>query len=150
MGDLPTHDPDCLFCKIARHELPAQIVLETDEMLAFLDLYPVNPGHLLLVPKEHHSDLSELSDELSAKAGALLPKLCRAVKKATGVDAFNVVVNNGRAAGQTVSHGHWHIIPRYPGDAVRWPWPHCDYPHDELGQMRFQIERELNPNLVED
>ncbi len=56
---------------------------------------------------------------------------------------FNVIVNNGRAAGQTIDHGHWHIIPRFHDDPVNWPWPHSEYVGDELGQMRFRIEREL-------
>ena len=77
--------------------------------------------------------------------GALLPKLCRAIRAATGADGFNLVVNNGRAAGQTVNHGHWHIIPRFGTDTVNWPWPQGEYLGDELGQMQFRIERELNP-----
>ena len=61
-----------------------------------------------------------------------------------------MIVNNGRAAGQTVDHVHWHIIPRFHGDAVHWPWPHGEYAGDELGQMRFRIERELNPDRTDD
>ena len=56
-----------------------------------------------------------------------------------------MIVNNGEAAGQTVDHCHWHIIPRFTDDAVNWPWPHTPYVGDELGQMKFRIERELNP-----
>ncbi|MGE3820648.1 MAG: HIT family protein, partial [Isosphaeraceae bacterium] len=62
---------------------------------------------------------------------------------ATGAAGFNVVVNNGRIAGQTVGHGHWHVIPRFANDPVDWPWPHAEYLGDEIGQMRFRIEREL-------
>lgn len=138
------HHPDCTFCKIVRGEIPSSPVLETAEALAFLDIHPVNKGHLLVVPRTHHTDLTELSDHLAGHIGALLPKLCRAVKAATGADGLNVIVNNGAVAGQTVLHGHWHIIPRFHADAVNWPWPHDEYVGDELGQMRFRIERELN------
>ena len=63
----------------------------------------------------------------------------------TGADGLNVIVNNGHAAGQTIDHGHWHIIPRFHDDPVDWPWPHSQYVGDELGQMRFAIECELKP-----
>ena len=139
------HAPDCLFCKIVRHEIPSATVLETGDALAFLDIQPVNKGHLLLVPKAHHADLTELPEAIAAHLASLLPRLCRAVKSATGADGFNVIVNNGRAAGQTIDHAHWHIIPRFHADSVNWPWPHSEYLGDELGQMRFRIERELGP-----
>jgi histidine triad (HIT) family protein len=138
------HEPSCLFCKIIQGEIPSSAVFESDDALAFLDINPVNKGHLLLVPKAHHADLTALADDLAAEAGRLVPRLCRAVVAATGADGFNVVVNNGRAAGQTVGHGHWHIIPRFEDDPVNWPWPHAEYSGDEIGQMRFRIERELN------
>lgn len=136
-------DPHCIFCKIIHGEIPSSPVLETDDAVAFLDIHPVVKGHILLVPKAHHANLAELPDDLAAHAGALLPRLCRAVQRATGSDGFNLIVNNGRAAGQTVDHGHWHIIPRFHDDPIDWPWPHSDYAGDELGQMRFRIEREL-------
>ncbi len=140
-----THDPACLFCKIVQGDIPASTVLETDDAVAFLDIQPVNLGHVLLVPKAHHANLTELPEALAAHTGSLLPRLCRAVQAATGADGFNVIVNNGAAAGQTIAHGHWHIIPRFHDDPVDWPWPHSEYLGDALGQMQFRIERELNP-----
>ena len=150
MSESQASQPSCVFCKIAAGEVPSARVLETSDAIAILDINPVNLGHVLLVPKEHHADLSELSESLAAHAGSLLPALCRAVRSATGADGVNVIANIGRAAGQTIDHGHWHIIPRFVGDPVRWPWPHSEYTGDELGQMRFRIERELNPSVVED
>ena len=123
---------------------------EDADVVAFLDIQPVNLGHVLLVPKVHHADLTELPEPLAAHTASLLPRLCRAIRAATGADGFHVIVNNGRAAGQTVEHGHWHIIPRFRDDAVDWPWPHSEYVGDELGQMRFRIERELRPNQGDD
>jgi len=144
------HDPQCIFCKIVGHEAPASVILETEDVMVFLDAHPVNKGHVLLVPKAHHADLADLPEAVAGHAGSLLPGLCRAVRKATGADGFNVVVNSGRAAGQTVDHGHWHVIPRFHDDAVKWPWPRTEYLDDDLGQLRFSIARELNLNLVED
>ena len=137
------HDPDCIFCKIARGLIPSAKVLETDHALAFLDINPVNRGHILLVPKAHHATLADLPDDLAAETAKLVPRLARAIKTATGADGLNLIVNNGQAAGQTVFHGHWHLIPRFIDDPVDWPWPHAEYSGDELGQMRFRIEREL-------
>ena len=143
-GSQPAHDPHCIFCKIVQGHIPSSRVLETDQAIAFLDIHPVNPGHTLLVPRSHHTHLGELPDEIAAHAGSLLPRLCRAVRAATGADGLNVIVNNGRSAGQTIDHVHWHIIPRFQDDAVNWPWPQGGYVGDELGQMQFRIERELN------
>jgi histidine triad (HIT) family protein len=144
-GHAHAHDPACIFCKIVRGEIPSSRVLETGDAVAFLDIHPVNLGHVLLVPKTHHANLIDLPEPAAAHAASLLPRLCRAVVAATGAEGFNLIVNNGRVAGQTVDHGHWHIIPRFHGDPVDWPWPHSEYVGDELGQMRFRIERELNP-----
>ena len=141
----PSHQASCIFCKIIRGEIPSAKVLETAHAVAFLDIQPVNHGHVLLVPKQHHADLTDLPEDLAAHTASLLPRLARAIRAATGADGFNVIVNNGRAAGQVVDHGHWHIIPRFHNDPVNWPWPHSEYVGDELGQMRFRIERELNP-----
>jgi histidine triad (HIT) family protein len=143
---MASRDADCLFCKIIAGEIPSARVFETDAAVAFLDIRPVNHGHVLLVPREHHATLAELSDEAAAETAALLPRLARAVVKATGADGLNVIVNNGRVAGQTIDHGHWHLIPRFVDDAVNWPWPHDEYAGDELGQMQFRIERELKPD----
>ena len=140
----PAYDPGCIFCKIVQGQLPSAKVLETDEAVAFLDIHPVIPGHTLLVPRAHHAHLSDLPDLIAAHAGSLLPRLCRAIRAATGADGLNVIVNHGRAAGQTIDHCHWHIIPRFEDDPVNWPWPQGEYTGDELGQMRFRIERELD------
>ncbi len=109
------HDPDCIFCKIVQGTISSARVLETDQAVAFLDINPINPGHVLLVPRTHHAHLGELPEEVAARVGSLLPRLFRAVAAATGAEGFNVIMNNGRVAGQTICHGHWHIIPRFEG-----------------------------------
>jgi histidine triad (HIT) family protein len=143
-------DPHCIFCKIVHGEIPSAKILETDDVLVFLDINPVNRGHTLLVPKAHHAQLSELPVAVAGAAGSLLPRLCRAIAASTGADGLNVIVNNGRAAGQTVDHGHWHIIPRFADDAVKWPWPHTSYVGDELAEMKFRIDRELAAQQAQD
>jgi histidine triad (HIT) family protein len=129
----------CIFCRIACGELPSAQVLETDQAIAFLDINPVNLGHLLLIPKAHHGTLADLPDDLSAHLGSLLPRLCRAVKATAEVENLNVIANSGAVAGQTVDHVHWHVIPRFPGDAVRWPWPHVAYGANDLNRLRERV-----------
>jgi histidine triad (HIT) family protein len=143
------HDPHCLFCNIAHGTIPSAKILETAEAVAFLDINPVNRGHTLLVPRAHHAHLSDLPDAVAAATSSLLPRLCRAIRAATGADGLNVIVNNGQVAGQTIDHCHWHIIPRFVNDAVNWPWPHSQYAGDELGQMKYRIERELAADLLQ-
>jgi histidine triad (HIT) family protein len=76
--------------------------------------------------------------------GGLLPRLVRAIGLVTEAEGFNVVINNGRAAGQTVFHGHWHIIPRFTGDRVHWPWPHGPgYSADERAQIQARLQAAL-------
>jgi histidine triad (HIT) family protein len=139
----PAHDPSCIFCKIVDGQIPSARVLETDDVVVFLDIHPVTPGHALIVPKAHHPQLDDLPAEVAALAGSLLPRLCRAIRAATGADGINVIINNGQVAGQTIDHCHWHVIPRSRDDAVNWPWPQGEYVGDEMGQMKFRIEREL-------
>jgi histidine triad (HIT) family protein len=138
-----TGNPHCVFCKVVRGEIPSARVLETPDAVVFLDINPLNPGHTLLVPRAHHANLTDLPEETAAHAGSLLPRLCRAVKAATGAPGLNVVINNGSVAGQTIDHCHWHIIPRFADDPIRWPWPQGKYSGDELNRMRSNIEREI-------
>ena len=136
-------DPNCVFCKIIAGEIPSTRVLETDRAIAFLDINPVNKGHVLIVPRAHHARVLDLPDDLSAHVGSLVPRLARAVHDATGAEDSNVIINSGRVAGQTVDHCHWHIVPRFQGDPVRWPWPQGQYAGDEAKQTADAIIRAL-------
>src|SRR5688500_10903958 len=103
---------ETIFTKIIRGEIPAHKVYEDDRVLAFLDISPLSPGHTLVIPKEPAATLDELDDESAAAIGRVLPRLARAVKKATGCEAYNLLQNNGPLAHQAVFHVHFHIIPK--------------------------------------
>ncbi|MFA5029236.1 MAG: HIT family protein [Patescibacteria group bacterium] len=107
---------DCLFCKIIRGEIPASKVYEDEEVVAFLDIFPVNPGHTLVLPKVHGAGFLELQNELISKIMMVIKKITPAIL--AGVDAkdFNFGLNNGALAGQAIAHVHWHIMPRFEGD----------------------------------
>lgn len=115
---------ETVFAKILRGEIPAHKVYEDDLVLAFLDVGPLSRGHTLVIPKEPAVTLDQLSDESAAAIGRVLPRLCRAVKRVTGCEAYNVLENNGPLAHQAVFHVHFHIIPK-PADGkglgVGWP-----------------------------
>ena len=130
---------DCLFCRIVAGTIPATKVYEDAEVVAFLDIHPVNLGHVLIVPKPHHATLAELPDPLAEAAARVVPRLSRAILAATSAPGLHLVVNNGVVAGQTIHHVHWHLIPRFEGDAVDWPWPHQAYTGTELDETRGRI-----------
>jgi histidine triad (HIT) family protein len=106
----------CLFCKIISKEIPAEIVYEDDEVLAFLDINPVNPGHTLVVPKKHCENLLEASEADLCNLISVIPKTARAIMASGQYEAFNVAMNNGAIAGQVINHLHFHIIPRKADD----------------------------------
>jgi len=117
MGDEPT-----IFDRIIRGEIPSHKVYEDEHVFAFLDISPISKGHTLVVPKESKAYLHELSDESAAAIGRALPRLCRAVMKATGATAYNVLQNNGSAAHQAVFHVHFHIIPKLSKEGLGIGW----------------------------
>lgn len=115
---------ETIFSKILRGDIPCHKVYEDEHVLAFLDISPLAPGHTLVIPKEPAATLGELSDEAAAAIGRVLPRLCRAVQRVTGTEAYNVLQNNGAAAHQAVFHVHFHIIPKPDptrGLGVGWP-----------------------------
>lgn len=116
-----------LFDRIIRGELPSHRVYEDEQVLAFLDIGPQSAGHLLVVPKESRETVGELSDDAAAAVGRVLPRICRAVTKATGTPHYNILLNNGRPAGQAIPHVHFHVIPAYgrrgePGQGLHTDW----------------------------
>ena len=105
---------DTVFNRIVRGEIPCNKVYEDAHVLAFLDVNPLSRGHTLVIPKEPAPTLDRLSDDAAAALGRVLPRICRAVVRATGATSFNVLQNNGAAAHQAVMHVHFHVIPKYP------------------------------------
>jgi len=105
---------ETIFSKILRGEIPCHRVYEDAEVLAFLDINPISPGHTLVIPKQEVARVDQLSDEAAAALGRVLPRISRAVLKATGASDFNILQNNGAGAHQAVFHVHFHIIPKFP------------------------------------
>ena len=135
---------ETIFSKILRGEIPCHKVYEDEQVLAFLDIGPLSRGHTLVIPKEPAVTLDELGEEAAAAIGRLLPRLCRAVKRATGCEAYNVLQNNGTLAHQAVMHVHFHIIPRPNAEAgLGIDWPSGQLDGAEGAALATQIRAEL-------
>jgi histidine triad (HIT) family protein len=121
MPVMSEHQPT-IFDKILSGEIPSHKVYEDDHVLAFLDIGPLSDGHTLVIPKERKARLDQLSDDSAAAIGRVLPRLCRAVMRATGATDYNILQNNGSAAHQVVMHVHFHIIPKFGREGLGLLW----------------------------
>jgi histidine triad (HIT) family protein len=133
---------DCIFCRIAAGELPAVRVLETPEVLAFLDIAPVNYGHTLVIPKAHYENLIELPDTVWTAMGQVCRRVAQALQATLFAQGFNIGMNNFAAAGQEVFHAHLHVIPRYPTDGHRL-FSQASYKPGDMEKTGQQLRRAL-------
>ena len=134
---------ECVFCKIADGRLPGSVVYQDADFLAFLDSYPLFPGHVLLCPRNHYETLLDLPQNLSGAALMKTQLIARAVESSMSAEGTFVAVNN--RVSQTVPHLHIHIVPRRRKDGLRgFFWPRQRYENDkERETVRQAIEREI-------
>lgn len=133
---------DCIFCKIRDGQLPSAKIYEDGEILAFLDITPINPGHTLVIPKKHYVDIRDMPEALIGALFARAKEIATAVIAGVGADSFNIGMNNGRGAGQVVFHAHAHIMPRFPNDGHKL-WPGKPYGEGERERVHAQIVQQL-------
>lgn len=133
----------CVFCAIVAGETPADLVLETDDLVAFLDQRPVFRGHVLLVPRTHVATLPDLPGELRDPFLAAAQRLCTAVVEALGAQGSWVSVNN--TVSQSVPHLHLHVVPRTKGDGLRgFFWPRQRYDDGERASYAARLRSALD------
>ena len=113
----------CTFCDLIRGAAEVSVCHEDSDAIAFMDIQPVNNGHVLVVPREHYESLLDVPEEIGMHLFKVTMRLANAVRKVTGSDDLNIVVNSGVAAGQDEPHYHVHIIPRRHGDGFDIPLP---------------------------
>ena len=113
---------NCVFCNLANGIWDSATLYEDENFRVILDLGPASRGHALILPKAHYANIYEIPEELAAKAIVLAKKMAGIMTEALGCDGFNIVQNNGEAAGQTVFHFHMHLIPRYKDDKAGFGW----------------------------
>jgi len=133
---------NCIFCKIARNDIPAFKIYEDDYVMAFLDIAPVSPGHILVAPKLHSGNLDDVDDLMLAYLLRAVRRLGKAVESGLGVTGYNVIINNGVVAGQMIDHCHVHLIPRRAKDGLN-PWPQGKYPDDQARKVAAKIKAKL-------
>ncbi|KUJ96971.1 MAG: Histidine triad (HIT) protein [Desulfonauticus sp. 38_4375] len=133
----------CIFCEIVAENIPCTKIYESENILAFLDIAPVNPGHTLVIPKQHYPTLLDLPPALGQELLEALQKVAKAIKEGLQADGINLGMNNYRAAGQLVFHAHFHLIPRYEKDGLTL-WPQQKYESEtKMQEIAQQIINKL-------
>ncbi|HET7584476.1 MAG TPA: HIT family protein [Gemmatimonadaceae bacterium] len=133
---MAAHSGHCIFCDILRGAAEVSICYEDASTVAFMDIQPVNPGHTLVVPREHHETFGDLPADLGRHLFDVAMTLGPVIRNATRAEGMNLIVSSGAAAGQDVYHFHVHLIPRHPGDGFDVPLP---YPRSVMPE-RTQLD----------
>ncbi len=139
----PDHDPDCVFCRIARGELPSSKVYEDADTLAIMDIQSVNPGHMLVLVKPHRVNIYALDDTLAGAAFRTAARVARVAKKVTGCEGVTLLQANEKAGAQTVFHFHLHVLPRWEGDGMALACPVKNPPREALEAMAAKLREAL-------
>ena len=129
----------CIFCDIVEGKLDGHIIYEDESHMVFLDKYPIDEGHTLVIPKKHYERITDMAPEDVGKIFTLVPKIAKAVLLGAGADAFSLAQNNGKAAKQIIPHVHIHIIPRYANKATMWTKRQIPT-DDELSNLKEKIQ----------
>lgn len=111
---------NCIFCEIIAGKTHAHFVYEDDTHIAIMDKYPIQMGHTLVIPREHHEKIIEMSTSSVSLLFSKIPPIARGILEATKAEGFNIGQNNGKAANQIIPHVHVHIIPRYVHTSSPW------------------------------
>tara|TARA_Y100000310_G_scaffold342206_1_gene444285 strand:- start:7196 stop:7624 length:429 start_codon:yes stop_codon:yes gene_type:complete len=130
---------DCVFCDMISKKMHRDMLYEDGEVVAFLDIAPVNQGHLLVIPRTHYENIFDVPEETLQKIILVVKKMAQVLDKIS--DGVNVVSNNKKAAGQVVGHLHFHVIPRMDGDGFRH-WPGKEYEsEEEMKKMTEELKK---------
>jgi histidine triad (HIT) family protein len=134
---------DCVFCKIVSGTIPCAKLFESADVLAFLDIGPLAPGHALVIPKAHFADILDVPEDVMVRIASVLPHLGPAVMRASGADGLNILQNTGTSSGQAVFHIHFHLIPRRHGDGLGYRWNAGKYDPGQCEAVQAKIVNAL-------
>jgi histidine triad (HIT) family protein len=143
MSDMATNE-DTIFDKIIRRELPAEIIYEDADTLAFLDINPDNPGHTLVVPKKPSRNIYDIDEASLAAIGLTAKKVAEALRDALGAEGVNIITNNERAAGQIIFYAHLHVVPRFTNDGKNYAQKGKPYAEGEAADIAQKIRAKLS------
>ena len=138
---------NCVFCKIIANEIPSVKIYEDDLVLAFLDLGPINYGHALVIPKEHHESSATIPENVAGRMFRVGSRIGVALKRKLDYDAFNLHLADGTAAGQVVMHAHLHVVPRGVEDGFRWNWRQLSYKEGEIKEFAEELSARVAAEL---
>ncbi len=134
---------DCIFCAIVAGQIPATKVYENEAVLAFMDIAPANPGHLLVIPKSHYRNIFDMPTAVGSQIMEAAIQLATAMREALNPDGLNLFQSNEAAGFQTVFHFHLHLIPRWEDDALRLPWKPSNGDLASIGNIADKIRHAL-------
>lgn len=134
----------CIFCKIADGRIPSVKVYEDELVLAFMDIAPINFGHVLVIPKDHHTSAATIPETVAGRMFVVGARLGVACKRALTNEGFNLHLADGTCAGQVVMHAHLHVVPRGLEDGFHWNWRQLKYENDE---QRLLIGQQIAEKL---
>lgn len=134
---------ECIFCAIVEGKIPSAKVYEDEHVFAFMDIAPANPGHLLIIPKQHYRNIFDMPAEVGSKIMEAAVPLAAALRKALNPDGLNLFQSNEAAGFQTVFHFHLHLIPRWEGDPLRLPWKPSEGDIAEINNIATKIQKAL-------
>ena len=130
---------DCVFCAIVAGKIPSIKVYEDEHVFAFMDIAPANPGHTLVIPKQHYRNIFDMPTEIGSKIMQTAIPIANAIRTALKPDGLNLFQSNEAAGFQTVFHFHLHLIPRWEGDPLRLPWRPSEGDMAEIGKVAAKI-----------
>jgi histidine triad (HIT) family protein len=137
-------DSNCIFCKIVAKQIPATVVHEDSDTLAFMDIGQVNPGHVLIASRAHAENIYALDEAQAAAIFRSASRVARAIRAAFSPEGLSVYQANGKPAGQTVFHFHIHLVPRHEGDGMALAWPVKNPPREKLEEYAAKIRGGLS------
>ncbi len=141
---------NCVFCKIISGAIPSAKIYEDELVYAFLDIAPINPGHVLVVPKEHHESASTVAETVAGRMFRIGARIGVALKRELDYDAYNLHLADGTAAGQVVMHVHLHVVPRGVEDNFHWNWRQIPYADEQARtETAEKIKRRLAAALTQ-
>jgi histidine triad (HIT) family protein len=134
---------DCVFCKIAAHQLPAEVLYEDDIVIAILDINPIHYGHALVIPKAHCLDFLHVRESDLHSVLHVTQMVARAIVTSLKLEGFNIFSNNGKIAGQSVFHFHMHVTPRYPDDNIHFLLELKSYSGNTMAEYAEKIRQHI-------
>jgi histidine triad (HIT) family protein len=141
---------ECAFCKIVRSESAAEVLYRNEHAIAILDINPIHYGHVLVIPKTHSETFLDVPERELSDLILATQVVSRAIVTTLKPDGFNIFSNNGRAAGQSVFHVHFHVTPRYDDDNIQFVLKLKKYTSDEMSQYGDRLRRKIHENLVQE